>query len=81
MKTPLISWGAHVFGAAAGFLLGIVLFADPGKLTEKSGGRSKIFRITGAVLFNFMLFVLLLVNYRVRACSHLAKGQELVYFC
>lgn len=65
VKFPLISWGAHIFGATTGFLLGLALFSDSGKPTQSSETKTKVCHITGTFLFVFMLIVLAFVNYRI----------------
>lgn len=69
MESPLISWGAHVFGAATGFLLGFLLFSDTGNSVQPSKMKKKLCHIIGATLYIAMLFVLFLVNYLVRIKS------------
>lgn len=65
VKFPLISWGAHVFGAASGFLLGLALFSDSGKVVQSSERRTTICHIIGIILYISTLIILLFVNYRI----------------
>lgn len=65
IKSPLISWGAHVFGAAAGFLLGLAFFSDSGKSTQSSETRIKLCHIIGTILYISMLIILVFVNCRI----------------
>lgn len=66
VKAPLISWGAHVFGAVTGFSLGFALFSDPGKPAQSTEMKNKICRIIGGILYTSILIILAFVDYGVR---------------
>lgn len=77
MKAPVISWGAHVFGAISGLFSGLFLYRS---LEKNPGVSEKFFCWVGIISSAILLLTLLVINLEIKRCTPL-EAEEFIYFC